>query len=459
MIRMHRIAACALALVLAATTAPAQTAYPPPPPPPPMGAPPAAPAALYAPPQLDQMLAAVALYPDPLLTQILTAATYPYEVDAAARWLQVPANAALTDGPLGSVLAGIDWDPSVKSLVPFPQILRMMDAHLDWTQALGNAFLAQQPDVMDSIQRLRHEALAAGTLVSSPYETVTVDGPYIEIESAQPQSVFVPIYDPTAVYGAWPYPAYPPFYYGPPPGLRANYVAGRLGFSIGIGIVDLFWDWGNWDWRDHDVRVDRDRFNRINAGRPPIAGATWQHDPDHRRGVPYRDARSRASFQPQVPGSPEQRQQFRFYGAQQPASAPPVRTQERAAPQATPQRTAPAPQAQAQHAQTPRQPAPASAARAPAARPAQPSAAASRPATAFQGVAPGPQAQAEARRGQESRQAAAAPAARSAAPAARPAAPHPAAPAARPAPQAAPQHAAPQGNPRSGNPPQGEHRP
>src|ERR1700733_4584044 len=114
------------------------------------------------------MLAPIALYPDPLLTSILTAATYPIEVDAAAQWLNNPGAAALTDGALVTAMAGTGWDPSVQSLVPFPPVIEMMDQQLAWTQALGNAFLAQPQDVMDSIQRLRRTALAAGTLASSP---------------------------------------------------------------------------------------------------------------------------------------------------------------------------------------------------------------------------------------------------------------------------------------------------
>ena len=126
------------------------------------------PAPTYAAPQLDQLLAPIALYPDPLLAQILMAATYPLEVVEAARWVQDPNNARLRGDQLDAALQPQDWDPSVKSLVPFPQILQMMNSKLDWTQALGNAFLAQQADVMDSVQRLRAQAQAAGTLQSSP---------------------------------------------------------------------------------------------------------------------------------------------------------------------------------------------------------------------------------------------------------------------------------------------------
>jgi len=321
-------AAMAVALFLA-TTAGAQ--YPPPPPPP------GAVQLLYQAPQLDQMLAAIALYPDPLLTTMLTAATYPLEIVDADRWLALPGNAALGDGALAAALEGQNWDPSVKSLVAFPQILRMMDARLDWTQAIGNAFLAQQADVMDSIQRLRHAALAAGTLASNPDIIVTADGPYIEIEPARPQFVAVPVYNPMVVYGAWPYPAYPPIYYGPPPGLGISVTYGGIGFGVAIGVVDVLWNWGHWDWRDHDIRVNPSRFNRIDAGHPPIRATVWQHDPAHRRGVPYADPRSRARYERALPGSPAERRDYRGYpAAPQPAPQRPGAARRAAPPQRPP---------------------------------------------------------------------------------------------------------------------------
>ena len=291
----------------------AQYSYPPPdaPPPdalppgmPPPGAPPPAPMqALYAPQQLDQMLASIALYPDPLLTALLTASTYPIEVVEADRWVSSPENAALTDGALAAAVAGQDWDPSVKSLVPFPQILHMLDAHLDWTQALGNAFIAQQADVMDSIQRLRHEALAAGTLGSTPQQAVIVAGNDIRIEPVNPDLVSIPVYNPTAVYGRWPYPAYLPIYYGPPPGLVYRIPPAGIGFGVGIVVVDALWRWGHWDWHRHRVDLDRDRFNRINVGRPPVAATVWHHDATRRAAFEHgtRGARPLGPTQANVP--------------------------------------------------------------------------------------------------------------------------------------------------------------
>ena len=135
--------------------------------------PPAETLSLFKAEQLDQLLAPIALYPDALLAQILMAATYPLEVIKADRWLQDPSHAYLRGDQLAGAIEAEAWDPSVKSLVPFPRILRMMDGELDWTEQLGHAVMAQQADVMDSIQRLRHQAAAAGTLWSNSEQRVT----------------------------------------------------------------------------------------------------------------------------------------------------------------------------------------------------------------------------------------------------------------------------------------------
>ena len=430
------------ALLLVAAAAGAQVPPPPAgaPPPPDASAPAPAAAPIFAPGQLDQMLASIALYPDPLLTQILTAATYPLEVVDADRWVHSGANASLRGDQLVQALAAQVWDPSVKSLVPFPQILALMDQHLDWTQNLGNAFLAQQADVMASIQRLRQAAMAAGQLQSTPQAAVTQDGPYIDIEPTNPAELYIPVYQPS-IYGAWPDPDYPPYFWGTPPGLAIGVTVGGIAFGVGLGIVDSLWNWGDWDWRNHDVRVDPNRFNRINAGRPPIAGNQWQHDPAHRGGVPYRDAASRARYVAPVAGNAAARRDFRGFTAQ-PAAAPaaaaaPARPGERGG-RERPAATAPARPAIA----APTPPAAQAPARA-AAAPARPAAAFARPAaapaTAFHAPVSGAEVRVQAARGAASRQA---PVARPAAAAARPAAPaapaaRPAAPAARPAAPAA----------------------
>lgn len=242
----------------------------------------------YAPQRLDQILAPVALYPDPLLADILTASTYPLEVIAAERWVSDPQNAAFEGDQLQAALQTQDWDPSVKSLVPFPQILKMMSAQLDWMQQLGTVFLAQQADVMNSVQRLRQQAAAAGHLASTPQQTVVQEAGAIEIAPATPQTIYVPVYNPQVVYAPWPYPNYPPDYIVPPgyyyePGLAAG-----IFYGAPVVLVGAVWFWGDFDWRRHRIHVDRDRFDTFGFRHAGGEGDFWQHDPWHRRGVDHR---------------------------------------------------------------------------------------------------------------------------------------------------------------------------
>jgi hypothetical protein len=244
--------------------------------------------------QLDQLLAPIALYPDTLLAQILMAATYPLEVVKADRWLQDPSNASLRGDQLAGAIEAEAWDPSVKSLVPFPHILRMMDEQLDWTEQLGNAIVAQQADVMDSIQRLRYQAAAAGTLWSNAQQRVTTERQGIVIEPANPEFIYPPVYSP-AVYGLWPYPDYPPFDISPPEpdfGLSAPF---GIGFGVGFVVVRPLSRWCAFDWRQRQIRLDVDRFNALNRHMPGIETSTWQHDPS-RLSVHSRDFASRAPF-------------------------------------------------------------------------------------------------------------------------------------------------------------------
>ena len=182
----------------------------------------------FTPEQLDQMLAPIALYPDALLSQTLMAATYPLEVVEAARWTQ--ANPNLKGDAAVQAVKTKDWDVSVKSLVAFPQTLAMMNNNLDWTQKVGDAMIGQQKDVADSIQRLRAKAAAAGNLKTTPQQKVTTQaaggGSAIVIEPASPEVIYVPYYNPTWAYGPWPYPAYPPVYYPPPPNYGAALATG-----------------------------------------------------------------------------------------------------------------------------------------------------------------------------------------------------------------------------------------
>ncbi|HMA49592.1 MAG TPA: DUF3300 domain-containing protein, partial [Magnetospirillaceae bacterium] len=203
-------------------------------------------------PQLASILAPVALYPDPLLNDILTASTYPLEVVEADRWLSQPANAMLSGDQLLAALQQQDWDPSVKSLVPFPPILKMMDNQLDWTKQLGNAFLSEQDQVMDTVQQLRRQAETAGGLVSTPQQTVADRGGAVDIEPVNPQDVSIPAYDPGMVYGAWPYPEVPPdaFAAYDPGDFDEGYADGWF-FGPPIVLFSPVWFWGHFDWHHH----------------------------------------------------------------------------------------------------------------------------------------------------------------------------------------------------------------
>jgi hypothetical protein len=246
--------------------------------------------------ELDQLLAPIALYPDALLAQILMGSTYPLEVVQAARWVKAYPNVS---GPqLEEAMQQQPWDPSVRSLTAFPQVLAMMDGNLEWTQKLGEAFLAQQPDVMATVQTLRAKAQAVGYLQSTPQQTVIAEPQVIRIEPVTPQIVYVPVYNPTVVYGPWWYPAYPPYYWYPP-----GYVIGSSVFSFGIGLVVGAVLWGGFDWhRRHVTIVNVHNFNTFNRTR--ITDGTWRHDVVHRRGVPYHDPGIRQRFgQGPLPGA------------------------------------------------------------------------------------------------------------------------------------------------------------
>ena len=210
--------------------------------------------------ELDQIVAPIALYPDSLVAQILMASTYPLEVVQADRFAKQ--NASLKGEALTKALEAQSWDPSVKSLVNFPQVLTMMSEKLEWTQKLGDAFLEQQKPVMDTIQSLRAKAQAAGNLQTTKEQTVIVEEKIIKIEPASPQVVYVPSYNPTVVYGAWPYPTYPPYSYYPP-----GYVATSM-FAFGAGVaMGAAWGyaWGNSNWRGGNVDIDVNRNTNINS--------------------------------------------------------------------------------------------------------------------------------------------------------------------------------------------------
>src|SRR5256885_1544931 len=250
--------------------------------------------------ELDQMLAPIALYPDSLLSQIFMASCYPLEVVEAARWSR--GNPGLTGQQAVDAGEQKDWDASVKSLAAFPEVLAMMDQQLEWTARLGDVFIAQEPQVMETVQNLRQKAYAAGNLRSSDQVYVDQQGDTIAIEPAAPQVVYVPYYDTRVVYGSWWWPAYPPVYWAPWPGYYAHpgYASGFFwgpGIIVGSGFFFSSCDWH----RRHVtvVNVTNVFVNRqgivnqpVRTGQPVV----WQHDPAHRRGVPYHIASVQQRF-------------------------------------------------------------------------------------------------------------------------------------------------------------------
>jgi len=270
--------------------------------------------------ELDQLLAPIALYPDSLLAQIFMASTYPLEVVQAGKWAK--ANQNLKGDALAAALEKEKWDPSVKSLVNFPQVLDMMNENLDRTQKLGDAFLAQQKDVMDTVQKLRAKAEEKGNLKTTEEQKVVVEKETktIIIESASPEVVYVPTYNPTVVYGPWWYPSYPPYYYYPP-----GYVAGAALFSFGVGVaIGAAWGyaWGGCNWRRGDVNIDINRNTNINNNidrskhqNKVTSGqggrGEWKHNPEHRKGVSYRDQGTAQKFDRGASRDAKSRESFR----------------------------------------------------------------------------------------------------------------------------------------------------
>src|SRR5215468_1398760 len=238
--------------------------------------------------ELDQLVAPIALYSDPLLTQVLIAATYPLEVVQADRWAK--ANSKLKGDALSTALAKQSWDDSVKSLVQVASALTMMADQLDWTQKLGDAMLAQQADVMDAIQRLRSKAYGSEKLTSTKEQKVKQAHKVISIEPTDPQTVYVPYYDPVVVYGEWPYPDYPPYYYYPEvrdigSGSIASGIAFGTAYSLGRWVSGGRYWGGKFNWASGQINVNRG-----------TQVTHWQHNPEHRRGVGYDSARVQQKF-------------------------------------------------------------------------------------------------------------------------------------------------------------------
>ncbi len=295
-------------------------------------APTAAPAAAAAPAaetfskeQLEQLVAPIALYADSLLSQILMASTYPLEVVEADRFMKQ--NAGLKGTALDEKLKAEDWDATVKSLCTVPDVLAKMSENLDWTQDLGDAFLGQKTELMDTVQRMRGKANDSGNLKTTEQQVVTVqEDKIIIIESPSPEVVYVPTYSPPAVYGGWSYPSYyyPPMYPYYPPG------AGLITFGVGMAMGAAIWGDCNWGWGGGDVNIDVDRYNNfnrntnINADRTNLSGdragnragttgnragttgnragatsgnrASFQHDSSHRKGVNYKSGQTASQY-------------------------------------------------------------------------------------------------------------------------------------------------------------------
>src|SRR4051812_46619781 len=303
---------CAITLIPGDTLAymPRQSSAPKPP----------AQAAKIPPEQLDSLVAPLALYPDPLLAQILAASTYPLEIILLQQWLDKNKN--LKDKELSDAVAKQSWDASVQALAPLPQVIKLLGDNIQWTTDLGNAFLAQQSDIMDAVQRMRKKAQEKGNLKSTEQQKVETkvieNKTVIVVEPANPQVVYVPSYDPVVVWGA-PYYPYPPIYYPP-----AGYYAAGMAISFGVGVMmGAFWS-GGWGWGcgwgGNNININNNfnrngSINNINGGnrnnigngnrpsnQPGRAGSgnrasqqpaggrsNWQHNPQHRGGTPYRD--------------------------------------------------------------------------------------------------------------------------------------------------------------------------
>ena len=245
--------------------------------------------------QLDSLVAPIALYPDQLLSQTLVASTYPLEIIQLQQWLDKNKN--LKDKALASAVQKQNWDPSIQAMAVFPDVVKRLADDIQWTTDLGNAFLAQESDVMNAVQRMRAKAQSKGTLKTSAQqkvETQTVEGgkQVIVVQQANPEVVYVPSYDPVVVYGPPVYP-YPPIYY-PPPGYYAAGAAVAFGTGVALGAAwGGSWGW-NCGWGHGDVNVNvnnnyvnnynKNNFNQANFNKQ---GGNWQHNSQHRGNAPY----------------------------------------------------------------------------------------------------------------------------------------------------------------------------
>ena len=251
--------------------------------------------------QLDSLVAPLALYPDPLLSQTLVASTYPLEIVQLHQWLQE--NKGLKDKALTDAVSKQNWDPSVQAMAVFPDLVKQLAENIKWTDELGNAFLAQQNDVMDAVQRMRAKAVEKGALKTTEQQTVETkvieNKSVVVVQPAKTEVVYVPSYDPVAVWGA-PYYPYPAMAY-------PVYPAGGMLLSFGVGMaVGAAWS-GGWGWNagwggNNNIYVNRNNnfvsnYNRTNAGnRYGGANNAWRHNPQHRGGAPYGNRATAARY-------------------------------------------------------------------------------------------------------------------------------------------------------------------
>ncbi|WP_456763059.1 DUF3300 domain-containing protein [Bradyrhizobium sp. USDA 4011] len=247
---------------------------------------------LLKPEQLEALVAPIALYPDELLANVLAASTYPLEVVQADRWLKERKN--LKGDALKKEVDKQAWDDSIKALTSTADVLTMMSDKLEWIKSLGDAVLAQQADVMDAIQRLRTKAYDNKKLVTTKQQKVSVqtqeNKQVVVIEQAEPDTIYVPYYDPATVYGTWPYTEYPPYYFGYPSYIGAGVIAAGVAFGAGwaIGRWGNYWG-GGCNWGNRNLYVNH--YNKINN-----VGNNWQHNPAHRQGVRYNNANVQQRF-------------------------------------------------------------------------------------------------------------------------------------------------------------------
>lgn len=249
-------------------------------------------ATTLTPEQLESMVAPIALYPDALLSQVLVASTYPLELVEAEQWLQQ--NSTLTGTALTDAAKTQSWDPSIQALVPFPDVIKRLNSDIRWTTDLGNAFLAQQADVMSAVQRLRARAKDSGKLTDTPQQKVVTEEQNgqsaIEIQPVDPQVVYVPVYNPG--YFWEPYPLYPwPGLFYPGIGVGWGWGPGiHLGFYFGGCCGWGGWGWG-YGWFGGGLYVNNHFFHRYGFhefhGSEFHANSAWVHNPEHRGAVPY----------------------------------------------------------------------------------------------------------------------------------------------------------------------------